>query len=122
MNLWGTKLVVLSACQTGVGDVRNGEGVYGLRRALVLAGSESQLISLWDVDDTGTKDLMISYYQKLTQGVGRGEALRQTQLEMLKGEQYSHPYFWAALIGSGNWLPVDALGVNVSNNNLNSFW
>lgn len=109
MNLWGTKLVVLSACETGVGTVPNGEGLYGLRRALVLAGSESQLISLWNVDDWGTKDLIEGYYQKLTRGVGRGEALRQTQLEMLNSTEYAHPYYWAAFILSGNWQPIDSL-------------
>ncbi|AFZ55137.1 CHAT domain-containing tetratricopeptide repeat protein [Cyanobacterium aponinum] len=107
LYLWGTKLVVLSACQTGVGEVKNGDGVYGLRRAFVLAGAESQLMSLWDVYDEGTKDLMIKYYQKLTQGEGRSEALRNVQLEMLKSEKYYHPVFWAAFIPSGDWRTIE---------------
>jgi CHAT domain-containing protein len=103
LNLSGTKLVVLSACETGLGDATNGEGVYGLRRALAIAGTESQLISLWKVDDEGTKDLMVSYYRRLMAKVDRSEALRQTQLEMLQNQNYQHPYYWAAFIPSGDW-------------------
>ncbi|NER24901.1 MAG: tetratricopeptide repeat protein [Symploca sp. SIO1C2] len=106
LNLSGTKLVVLSACETGVGDIANGEGVYGLRRALVMAGAESQLFSLWKVDDTGTKDLMVKYYQRLLKNEGRSQALRQTQLEMLRSQNYQHPYYWAAFIPSGDWKPM----------------
>ncbi|NES22511.1 MAG: CHAT domain-containing protein, partial [Symploca sp. SIO3E6] len=106
LNLSGTKLVVLSACETGVGDIANGEGVYGLRRALVMAGAESQLFSLWKVDDTGTKDLMVKYYQRLLNNEGRSQALRQTQLEMLQSQNYQHPYYWAAFIPSGDWTPM----------------
>ncbi|NEP58326.1 MAG: CHAT domain-containing protein, partial [Symploca sp. SIO2G7] len=106
LNLSGTKLVVLSACETGVGDIANGEGVYGLRRALVMAGAESQLFSLWKVDDTGTKDLMVKYYQRLLNNEGRSQALRQTQLEMLRSQNYQHPYYWAAFIPSGDWTPM----------------
>jgi CHAT domain-containing protein len=61
LDLVGTKLVVLSACDTGIGDITTGEGIYGLRRSLVIAGSESQLISLWKVADEGTKDLIRSF-------------------------------------------------------------
>jgi len=103
LNLVGTKLVVLSACDTGLGNINAGEGVYSLRRALVLAGSESQVISLWKVDDRATKDLMVKYYQRVLGNQGRSEALRQTQLEMLRGNEYQHPYHWAAFIPSGDW-------------------
>jgi len=130
LDLWGTKLVVLSACETGLGDVKNGDGVYGLRRALVLAGSESQVMSLWQVSDAATRDLMKSYYTRLQGGEGRTEALRQVQLEMLKGlagvqgaagerglldssgaktqtVNYSHPYYWASFIQSGAWSGIE---------------
>jgi CHAT domain-containing protein/Tfp pilus assembly protein PilF len=107
LNLWGTKLVVLSACDTGVGEVKNGDGVHGLRRALVLAGSESQVMSLWAVSDKGTRELMVSYYRMLQQGKGRGEGLRQVQLEMLKRVNRRHPYYWASFIQSGEWANLD---------------
>jgi len=107
LNLRGTQLVVLSACETGVGDVANGEGVYGLRRALAIAGAQSQLISLWKVSDEGTKDLMVDYYQRLLLGEGRSAALREVQLEMLNHPRYQHPYFWAAFIPSGEWAAME---------------
>lgn len=126
LDLSGTKLVVLSACETGIGSAIYGEGVYGLRRALVLAGSESQVMSLWQVSDDATRDLMVGYYQRLLSGEGRTEALRQVQLAMLRsggrdeGRQsphpktvgaakadYSHPYYWAAFIQSGDWRSLN---------------
>jgi CHAT domain-containing protein len=107
LDLWGTKLVVLSACETGVGEVRNGEGVQGLRRALALAGSESQVISLWPVTDEGAKELMTQYYQALRRGEERSEGLRQVQLRMLRSQQWSHPRFWAAFIESGEWANLE---------------
>jgi CHAT domain-containing protein len=132
LDLWGTKLVVLSACETGVGEVRNGNGVYGLRRALVLAGAESQVMSLWQVSDDATRDLMIGYYKRLQAGEGRTEALRSVQLEMLRGGQQdqsskdrglssklggqtkqsrSHPFFWASFIESGDWRSMNSQAV-----------
>jgi hypothetical protein len=75
LDLWGTELVVLSACDTGLAQVHNGEGVYGLRRALVMAGSASQLMSLWKVADDATRDLMVAYYRCVMAGEGRAEAL-----------------------------------------------
>jgi len=110
LNLFGTQLVVLSACETGVGDIANGEGIYGLRRAFAIAGAESQLLSLWRVDDFGTQSLMARYYEKLTAGMGRSEALRAVQLEMIEaGDEYSHPFYWAAFILTGDWRPLEAL-------------
>ena len=107
LNLVGTQLVVLSACETGVGDITIGEGVYGLRRALVIAGSESQLFSLWKVPDKETKNLMVDYYQRLQAGKGRTEALRRIQLEMINSNgEYSHPYYWASFIPSGEIKPM----------------
>ncbi len=107
LDLWGTKLVVLSACDTGVGEVKNGEGVYGLRRALVLAGAETQVMSLWPVSDKETRSLMAGYYKRLLNGEGRAEALRQAQLEMLKNPRQRHPFYWASFIQAGEWANLD---------------
>jgi tetratricopeptide (TPR) repeat protein len=107
LDLRGTQLVVLSACETGIGELAAGEGVYGLRRALVLAGSQSQVISLWKVDDTATQELMVTYYEQLRAGRPRDEALRKTQLALLNNPDYEHPHYWAAFIGSGDWRPLE---------------
>jgi CHAT domain-containing protein/Tfp pilus assembly protein PilF len=107
LDLYGTKLVVLSACDTGVGEVKNGDGVYGLRRALVLAGSESQMMSLWAVSDKGTQELMVDYYKRLKAGEGRSEALRNVQLKMLTEPKRRHPFYWASFIQSGEWANLD---------------
>ena len=107
LDLWGTRLVVLSACDTGVGEVKNGEGVQGLRRALVLAGSESQVMSLWPVLDNTAKDLMVPYYEALRQGKGRSDGLRHAQLQMLRSKDRQHPFYWAAFIQSGEWANLD---------------
>lgn len=107
LNLWGTKLVVLSACDTGLGEVKNGEGVYGLRRAFVLAGTESLVMSLWSVSDNVTRELMTNYYKNLKQGMGRGASLRQVQLAMLKRANRQHPFYWAGFIQSGEWANLD---------------
>jgi CHAT domain-containing protein/Tfp pilus assembly protein PilF len=112
LDLWGTKLVVLSACDTGVGEVRSGEGVYGLRRALVLAGSESQMMSLWPVSDRGTRELMVEYYRRLKAGEGRSEALRRVQLKMLASKNRKHPFYWASFIQSGEWANLDGKRVD----------
>lgn len=130
LDLFGTKLVVLSACETGVGDVRTGEGVYGLRRALMLAGAESQIMSLWQVSDEATRDIMITVYRRLIAGDGPTDALRHVQLTMINYKERGkdsrsraelatvrqkagiklsrgHPYYWASFIQSGAWAPFD---------------
>jgi CHAT domain-containing protein/Tfp pilus assembly protein PilF len=106
LNLWGTQLVVLSACDTGVGVVRTGDGVYGLRRALVLAGSETQVMSLWPVKDYATQRLMKAFYAGLKQGQGRGEALRNVKLKTMRRRGTEHPFYWASFIQSGKWTEL----------------
>jgi CHAT domain-containing protein len=107
LNLWGTKLVTLSACDTGVGVVRNGDGVYGLRRSVFLAGAETLVMSLWPVSDYVTREMMAAYYTGLRNGLGRGEALREVQLSMLKRKNRSHPFYWASFIQAGEWAALD---------------
>jgi len=104
----GTQLVVLSACQTGVGALASGDGVYGLRRALVIAGAASQVVSLWSVADASTPALMRDYYAALQRGTGRAEALRQAKRHLLQQPGYAHPFYWAAFIPAGDWRPLDA--------------
>lgn len=106
LDLHNTQLAVLSACQTGLGDITQGEGVYGLRRAFTLAGAQTQVMSLWSVDDQATKDLMVAYYQRLQRGESRGEALRQVQLQLMQDSRYTKPFFWSGFIISGDWRPL----------------
>lgn len=124
LDLLGTEIVVLSACETGVGEVRNGRGVFGLRRALVLAGAKTQVMTLWQVADEPTKEIMVSWYEQVLRGVPRAEAMRRAQLAALRGEPLPgtgerlrgtqplgedapkltggrHPYYWAPFIVSG---------------------
>jgi CHAT domain-containing protein len=107
LNLWGTRLVTLSACDTGVGEVRNGEGVYGLRRAFLLAGTETLVMSLWPLSDYIARETMVTYYAGLRARLGRGEALRQAKLAMLKRKGRQHPFYWASFIQSGEWANLD---------------
>ncbi|MDC3961467.1 CHAT domain-containing protein [Polyangium jinanense] len=109
LDLRGTRLVVLSACETGVGEALRGEGVFGLRRALALAGAETQVMSLWQVDDEATSELMTAYYAGLAVGGGRSEALRAAQIAVR--EKHPHPYYWASFIVSGNGAALDGHSV-----------
>lgn len=110
LDLWGTKLVVLSACETGVGEVRTGEGVYGLRRAFNLAGAESLVMSLWRVNDSATRQLMGDYYARLALGEGRAQGLRSAQLALRGSRALSHPYYWASFVAYGDDSPLERGG------------
>jgi CHAT domain-containing protein len=99
-------LVTLSACRTGLGKVVGGEGVLGLTRAFLYAGSRSVVASLWNVNDTATAELMKAFYTNLKKGEAKDEALRQAKLTLLKGRpaHWRHPYYWApfVLVGANN--------------------
>ena len=102
LDLDGTRLVVLSACESGLGKAENGEGVYGMRRALTLAGAESQVVSLWPVSDAATASFMAGFYGRVAAGEPLAEALRETKREMRAGE-WSDPVFWAPFVLAGDW-------------------
>ena len=99
LDLLDTDLVVLSACETGLGDVHAGEGVFGLRRAFALAGAKTLVMSLWKVPDQYTKDLMVDFYKRFLIGRGSAEALREAQL-MMKA-RHASPMYWGAFICQG---------------------
>lgn len=104
MNLWGTQLVVLSACNTGRGNMQLGQGVYGLRRALFTAGAETLVTSLWKVNDEATQELMTGYYQRLWAGAGRAAAMQKAAREMR--QKRPHPYYWASFLVIGRSEPL----------------
>ena len=99
MNLTNADLVILSACETGLGEVKNGEGVYGLQRAIEIAGAHSVLMSLWKVNDEVTKEMMVLFYQNIFNGVDKFEALNLAQKKIK--ENHNNPYYWGAFILSG---------------------
>lgn len=93
------ELVVLSACQTGHGQLLSGEGIQGLSRAFIYAGAQSVVVSLWNVNDTSTAELMKSFYQHLASNSSNAAALRQAKLRMLgSSAEMRHPYYWAAFV------------------------
>jgi len=102
LNLQGTELVVLSACETGLGETTNGEGVFGLRRALQEAGAQAVLMSMWKVPDEETRQLMTLFYKKWLAGKDKPTALREAQLELrqdvIRRWQQDRPHDWAAFV------------------------
>jgi MYXO-CTERM domain-containing protein len=114
LDLAGTQLVVLSACETGLGDVNSGEGVVGLRRALAISGAETEVMSLWKVDDDATAKMMKGYYERIVHGGGRSNAMRDERLAMLADPATAHPYYWASFIVSGDPDSLGAAHVGMS--------
>ncbi len=103
------ELVVLSACETGLGQYRPGEGIMSLSRGFALAGARSMVSSLWKVNDAATSQLFGYFYQHLRKGVPRAQALRQAKLDYLAHapERLRHPYYWAGFVYYGPDEPVD---------------
>jgi CHAT domain-containing protein len=98
------ELVVLSACETGLGQDVKGEGLVGLTRGFMYAGSPRVLVSLWSVNDRGTSELMSRFYKKMLQEkLQPAAALRAAQIEMLHNPQWKSPYYWAAFTLQGEW-------------------
>jgi len=90
-------LAVLSACETGLGKI-SGDGVEGLARSFMAAGVPSLVVSLWNVDDDATKELMLVFYKNLNKGMDKADALRRAQLKIMRTPKWRHPQYWAAFV------------------------
>jgi CHAT domain-containing protein len=107
----GAPLVMLSACETGLGKEKRGEGVMGLTRAFMYAGAPTVGVTLWSVADKSTADLMTDFYKRLlatppppaSGGVSASAAMRDAQLAMITGKKYSAPFYWAPFVLVGDW-------------------
>jgi len=99
LDLDNTDIVVLSACQTGLGEIKTGEGVYGLQRSFQIAGASSVLTSLWKVSDKGTQDLMSAFYKYWLETGDKHDAFHKAMLDIK--EQYKYPYYWGAFVLTG---------------------
>ena len=96
-------LVVLSACQTGLGREMRGEGLIGLTRAFLYAGANSVVVSLWEVSDASTAALMKEFYQELRKGTSKDVALQKAQMAVRGHPKWQHPFYWAPFILVGDW-------------------
>lgn len=100
LKLSGTEMVVLSACDTGTGEVQRGEGVFGLRRAFIVAGARTLVMSLWSVPSHETMQMMTGFYQALAKGMGKADALRAARLALM--QERTNPFFWGAFVMAGD--------------------
>ena len=108
MDLSNTELAVLSACETALGDIQVGEGVFGLRRAFMLAGARTLVMSMWKIPDKETVELMTDFYTAaIINKKSKIDALREAQLKMKN--KYHDPYYWGAFIMQGNTEPVTSM-------------
>jgi CHAT domain-containing protein len=98
LDLRGTELVVVSACNSALGDIHPGDGVYGLRRAILAAGARSEVMTLWEIDDAPSAELIVAFYGHLLTGESVSSALRNAQLEFAPK---SNPSVWAAFLSIG---------------------
>ena len=98
MNLLGAEIVVLSACETGLGEVDNSEGVFGLQRAFKLAGAQTLVMSLWEVSDDATTTLMEQFYRNWLGGKSKQEAMKEAQRVLRADPRYESPFYWAAFV------------------------
>ena len=99
-------MVVLSACETGLGELKQGEGIISLARAFTYAGAKSTINSLWSVNDASTKTLMETFYKNIKAGKTKDQALHEAKLSYLENEDMDAPYFWASFIAMGNMEPI----------------
>lgn len=95
-------LVVLSACETGLGKEVKGEGLVGLAHAFFYAGTPSLVVSLWKVQDRSTSDLMVNLYREIGRTQTKSDALRQAKLRLIQQNRYAHPYYWAPFVLTGD--------------------
>jgi CHAT domain-containing protein len=97
-------MVVLSACETGIGQLRRGEGIVSLARAFAYAGARSIFTTLWQVSDSKTAGLLRLFYKNISRGLSRDASLHQAKLDYLKNNRGEalHPFFWAGMIGIGD--------------------
>ena len=108
LDLQGVEWAVLSACDTGVGEIKAGEGVFGLRRAFQVAGARTVIMSLWSVDDQATRAWMRALYEgRFQKRLSTADAVHQASLSVLRDRrargQSTHPFFWAAFVAAGDW-------------------
>jgi CHAT domain-containing protein len=105
MDLRGTDLVVLSACETGLGTVKSGEGVYGLRRAFQMAGARTVISALWPIDDKATAEFMSQLFSAQDETLPQTmQRIARKRLSSLRAQGKSdHPFFWAAFVATGDW-------------------